>query len=143
MLTLMDLPERLRRDVETADSGCWEWQGWTNDKGYGYVRSEGRDQPVYRVMWRQVVGPIPEGYELDHLCLNPACLNPAHLEPVTHAENQRRIAERMKACRRAGHDWTDPHNFYTRQDGRRRCAECHRQDLRAKYAEKRAAACPA
>jgi hypothetical protein len=40
-----------------------------------------------------MVGPVPEGLELDHLCENPPCCNPAHLEPVTHAENNRRAAQ--------------------------------------------------
>ncbi len=135
-LTLMDLPERFASRVRAAESGCWEWQGWLNDKGYGYIHSEGRDQPVYRVLWREVIGEIPAGHELDHLCVNPACFNPAHLEPVTHAENQRRIAQRMKGCRKAGHDWSDPNNVRVRPDGSRFCAECNRQDMRQRYADK-------
>jgi hypothetical protein len=34
-----------------------------------------------------LVGPIPEGKQLDHLCRNRACINPEHLEPVTAKEN--------------------------------------------------------
>lgn len=136
MLTLVnleDLPERFRGRTVVAESGCWEWQGWLNDKGYGYIHDGGRDQPVYRVLWRLVVGPIPDGYELDHTCVNPACLNPAHLEPVTHAENQRRIAERQTSCRKAGHDWTDPRNVRVRPNGLRHCAECDRQEQNRRY----------
>lgn len=125
-LTFTDLPAHMADRVTTTDSGCWEWQGWKNDADYGYVHIDGRDQCAHRVAYKALVGPIPEGLELDHLCINPPCVNPAHLEPVTHAENQRRIAVRQTSCRRAGHDWTDPKNVYTRPDGSRYCAECQR-----------------
>jgi hypothetical protein len=45
---------------------------------------------VHRDVYEQLVGPIPEGLVLDHLCRNRSCCNPAHLEPVTTAENVRR-----------------------------------------------------
>lgn len=88
----------------------------------------------------KIVGPIPDGLELDHTCVTPMCVFPAHTEPVTHAVNQRRIAERQLACRREGHDWTNPENVRTRPNGRRYCAECDRISLRARYAARKAAA---
>lgn len=36
------------------------------------------------------------------------------------------------ACRKAGHDWTNPYNVYTRPNGRRYCAECTRIAVRDK-----------
>lgn len=137
-LTMHDLPERVAAKVEERD-GHWIWTGWTNDAGYPYVRHEGRDRPAYRVTYELLVGAIPDGLELDHLCVTPTCVRPDHLEPVTHAENQRRIRERFTACRRAGHDWTNPRNVRTRSNGRRYCAECDRIDQRARRAERNAA----
>jgi hypothetical protein len=34
-----------------------------------------------------IVGPIPEGQDLDHLCRNRACINPNHQQPVTRRVN--------------------------------------------------------
>lgn len=115
---------------------CAVWTGWTNDDGYGYVRAEGRDQPVHRVMYQLARGTLPVGMEIDHVCQNRACINVDHLEAVTHAENQRRIALRQTSCRRAGHDWTDPRNVRVRPNGRRYCAECERIAQRTSYAKR-------
>ena len=70
---------------------CWEWVGARTRSGYGQVCRPGR-AVVYAHRWayEYLVGPIPDGMELDHLCRNPLCVNPDHLETVTHAENTRR-----------------------------------------------------
>lgn len=137
-MNVKDLPDRIAEKIEPRD-GHWIWTGWANDAGYPYVRFEGRDQPAYRVVYTLLIGAIPDGMELDHTCVTPMCVWPAHTEPVTHAENQARIRERFTACRRAGHDWTDPSNVRTRKNGHRYCAECDRIDQRRRYAERNAA----
>jgi hypothetical protein len=60
----------------------------------------------HRRAYEDAVGPIPVGYQIDHICLNRACINPDHLEAVTPLENQRRkvlkipLIERPKIERR-------------------------------------------
>jgi hypothetical protein len=68
---------------------CWRWTACTSN---GYGRFSVKRQPVlaHRFAYELLVGPIPEGLELDHLCRNRWCVNPDHLEPVTHDENVRR-----------------------------------------------------
>lgn len=51
---------------------------------------------VYRSVYEVLVGPIPSGMVLDHLCGNPFCYNPAHLDPVTQGTNARRAVAMRK-----------------------------------------------
>jgi hypothetical protein len=137
-LTITDLPERIGRRLHESE-GHWLWTGWHNQEGYPYCSLDGRDQPAHRVVWQLLIGLLGDETELDHLCVTPSCCNPIHLEPVSHAENMRRIQDRQKACRRRGHDWTNPRNVRIRPSGRRYCAECDRIDQRERYARRRAA----
>jgi hypothetical protein len=84
----MTFDERFWAKVEKTDS-CWLWTGSTRS-AYGTFWNGQRAANAHRVAYELLVGPIPEGLELDHLCRVPTCVNPAHLEPVTHAENVRR-----------------------------------------------------
>ncbi|MPZ13794.1 MAG: hypothetical protein GEU73_05120 [Chloroflexi bacterium] len=86
--------DRLARRMVISERGCWEWQGSRDRFGYGYIGVDGAVPRVYRAAYELLVGPIPEGLELDHICENPPCFNPDHLEPVTHAENMRRTVRR-------------------------------------------------
>lgn len=114
--------ETLWSKVEQAE-GCWEWMGWHNDQGYGYISWDGREQPVHRVVLELTTGKrIPEGLQVDHLCRNRGCCNPKHLEVVTHAENIRRglpakltlkDARAIRAATEAG----EPHRSIARRFG--------------------------
>ena len=78
-----------------------------------------------------VVGEIPAGRQLDHLCRNRLCVNPAHLEPVTNRTNTLRgnspnaIIHRTKRCKH-GHSMRDARVTKKGRD----CRRCH--NLRAK-----------
>lgn len=71
------------------DTPCWVWSGSLDKKGYGRINRDGYLY-AHRYMYERVNGPVPEGFELDHLCRVRQCVNPGHVEPVTHAENMRR-----------------------------------------------------
>ena len=70
---------------------CWLWTGATDHDGYGAFALKGhRKAKAHRFAYEELVGPIPVGLVLDHLCRNKPCVNPSHLEPVTIRENLRR-----------------------------------------------------
>jgi len=74
---------------------CWIWTaGGDYGRGrFAVVGRSGRLLLAHRFAYELLIGPIPEGLTLDHLCMTPLCVNPEHLEPVTQAENSRRAAE--------------------------------------------------
>jgi hypothetical protein len=94
---------------------------------------------VHRVAYELLVGPIPEGLELDHLCRNTRCVNPEHLEPVTGRENLMRAVSSWAAKNAAkthcpqGHPY-DEENTKVKRDGGRACRACGREFMRRKRA---------
>ena len=77
---------------------CWIWQRANHTAGYGAARHNGESTVAHRVYYERIVGPVPEGMELDHLCRVRRCVNPDHLEPVPHSENMRRAWQAKAAA---------------------------------------------
>lgn len=124
---------------------CWLWTGATDRNGYGLwspPKSSGLRMGVaHRFAYMALVGPIPEGLELDHLCRTKGCVNPSHLEPVTRQENMRRVRWTKTHCPN-GHDLNADNNRYVRPNGHDySCRACHREDARRRqgYYERRSA----
>lgn len=137
----VQVAERIKARIVAAPSGCWEWQGYRDRKGYGRFSLKDRPVVVARAAYEAFVGPIPVGYTIDHLCRNPPCVNPAHLQPVTRGENTLRghtLTAELKAKTHcpAGHDY-DGRNTYVDRRGRRSCKECKRAEQRTPEAKAR------
>ena len=124
-LIIGDPVGRFWTKVEKTDS-CWLWRGALDRKGYGHFTIGHQTKSAHRYAYELLVGPIPEGLHIDHLCRVHNCVNPEHLEPVTTKENTRRGLRGvlLTHCPR-GHAY-DERNTGWGQRGRY-CRACHRE----------------
>lgn len=110
----------------TKTETCWIW---TDDRHrYGRFYIDHHRLAAHRWAYQRWVGPIPDGYEVDHLCCVTRCVNPAHLEAVTPQENKRRarlVQVSITHCLR-GHEFTVANTYIHPQSGARQCKECGR-----------------
>lgn len=145
MRTTLPLQVRFWQRVDTSRGamGCWIWTGSLTDRGYGdrVWLDDGTRQAPHRVAYELLVGPIPDGLVIDHLCRTRNCVNPHHLEPVTCRENL------MRGETLAAQNWLKTHcvngHAFTKEntritpDGHRACRTCARENARAVRAQKR------
>lgn len=132
------LLERVMARVLPTDSGCLAWGGASTHNGYGLVtRGDGKMVYVHREVYELLVGAVPPGFEVDHLCGNRLCCMTGHLEAVTPQVNSRRRSgwthvDGAWFCR-AGHlqgPWQ-----YTKRNGGVECRECRNSGKRRRYKE--------
>jgi hypothetical protein len=122
-------PEENRVLSKVAMGDCWEWLASFNTDGYGAAWYENKQQQAHRAVYKILVGPIPEGMQLDHLCNNRSCVNPNHLEVVDAWENNFRsqsfTAKNIKKTHCIhGHEFTDENTYIHPQRGHRHCRAC-------------------
>jgi hypothetical protein len=108
---------------------CWEWTASKNAEGYGRVNWHGEVRKSHRVAYELLVGPIPKGLTLDHLCRNRPCVSPRHLEPVTGRTNiLRGIGASAQNARKTHcirqHPFDLPNTYWTPKGGDRQCRTC-------------------
>ena|SRR3990167_9090892 len=81
---------------------CWNWTS-ANVRGYGRFGIKGRTYNAPRLIWSSLVGDIPSGMQIDHLCRNESCVRPSHLQVVTPRENVHRSMSRAGVNARKTH----------------------------------------
>ena len=83
--------ERFWSKVDKSDD-CWLWTAYT-ESGYGrFWLGGGKRVMAHRYSYEQLVGPIPDGYDLDHKTTCPrTCVNPAHLRLATRKQNMENL----------------------------------------------------
>lgn len=122
-----------------APDSCWKWHLKKNWSGYGRIKTDGKNTPAHRAVYEVLVGPVPDGLQLDHLCHtndkscngginceHRLCVNPDHLEPVTAKENQSRSHNARKTHCKNGHEFTFENLYIHPKKGSRGCKTCRR-----------------
>lgn len=68
---------------------CRIWTGALTTKGYAKLGTS-RKVPVeaHKAAWEILYGPIPDGYQLHHLCEVKLCIEASHLALLTSTEHQ-------------------------------------------------------
>ena len=112
-----------------VNGDCWEWQG-ALAHGYGRIKNGETTLAVHRIIYEALIGIIPSGLVLDHLCRNRKCVNPTHLELVSIGENVLRgigisaMNAKKTHCIK-GHEFTED-NIYSKR-GKRECRQCKKE----------------
>lgn len=130
----LTVEERFWNKVNKTSS-CWLWTAsLVQGSGYGSFTPASRQRVnAHRWAYEQLVGPVPKGMQLDHLCRVRSCVNPAHLEAVPPIINVRRgtspgaEALRRSLCR-MGHPYSQ---WGVLRAGRRVCRLCRAAYCRA------------
>jgi hypothetical protein len=133
---------------------CWLWTGRSLARGHGQITENRRHHMVHRVVYELLIGPIPAGMTIDHICHNGSgwtagescihrrCANPAHMELATKGENvlhgQTPAAINAAKTHCARNHAFDAANTRRTKEGKRVCRTCERDRARAAMRERRA-----
>ena len=115
--------DRVTTRTLVSEDGCWLWTAGKFATGYGAISVANKTRRAHRVVYEALVGPIPDGAMLHHLCGVRECVNPSHLIPVTHLEHATHHPKpQVDTCQR-GHQMSGA-NLYVRPNGMRECRTC-------------------
>jgi hypothetical protein len=119
---------------------CWIWTASQDRHGYGQFpdwqdgKTIHKGRSAHRLAYTYMKGPIPEGFDLDHLCRVPLCVNPLHLEAVTRQENAQRglvgiksgQLQQAKTHCPQGHEYNLENTYLDPAGHGRQCFTCRR-----------------
>lgn len=155
----LSISERLLMHADVAENGCLEWNLSTRRKGYGQMWVKGKNKSVHCLAYEVWVGPIPEGFDVDHECHNLAaaagscdgteencrhtlCINPEHLVAKPRGANLSASTLTQSSKNKAkthctnGHEFTEENTGH-RSNGNRYCRQCERERYHRKKGEQK------
>lgn len=87
-------PSRCTIEDRGYSTLCWITTSSKDKDGYGVIiggkRSLRGNERAHRRSYEENIGPIPEGWHIDHLCEQPGCVRPDHLEAKSPTDHMRR-----------------------------------------------------
>lgn len=92
------IKDRLIRNRDVDENGCWIWTGYIEDGGYGVMHVKDVLRRTHIWSYETFVGEIPEGLVVCHKCDVKTCFNPDHLFLGTLQDN---VADMVKKGRTA------------------------------------------
>lgn len=142
--TIEDFKKKFYSMIKHDETGCWVFQGYKNDQGYGKIVCKKffhREQLAHRISYLLHNSTIPlKGQCVLHKCDNPSCVNPSHffvgdrdLNNKDRAKKGRSVTPTMNLthCKR-GHEFT-LENTIIRNTGTRLCRTCVNVNTKNRY----------
>lgn len=116
--------ERVLAHAMPDANGCLISHLVPRESGHVYVSVYGKKNlfsPAYREVYIALKGPIPDDWDVHHICENPPCVNISHLEALSKPDHRARHVQTRTRCRSGKHPWVPP--FYM-GNGKPHCRLC-------------------
>lgn len=89
--------------------------GSKNERGYLSVMINGKHYRVQRLVAETFIGPIPEGYEIDHINRNREDNALNNIRITTHSQNNRNRRDNDRVDARGGTHWYENEKQYWKE----------------------------